>query len=193
MTIFNALHRSARLSLVLLALMVAAAVAAAPAMAEFGLQRFAVAATNENGTPDVQAGSHPYALTSTFLLNLPTQGSDIKDVKLELPPGFVGDPSAVPRCGYQQFVLSAQGGPACPNEAAVGVATVYITTIRREEEDVVIAAPSPVYNLVAPTGVAAEFGFLVAGKTPVFLDTSVRTGSDYGLTTTLPNISQAVL
>src|SRR3984885_12692726 len=88
MTIFNALHRSARLSLVLLALMVAGGVAAAPAMAEFGLQRFALAATNENGTPDVQAGSHPYALTSTFLLNLPTNGNDIKDVKLELPPGL---------------------------------------------------------------------------------------------------------
>src|ERR1700733_8496275 len=189
MTIFNALHRSARLSLVLLAMVVAGGVAAAPAMAEFGLQRFAVAATNENGTPDRQAGSHPYALTSTFLLNLPTQGSDIKDVKLELPPGFVGDPNAVPRCSYQRFV-----NQACPNETAVGISTVYITTTRQEEEgDQLDAATSAVYNLVAPTGVAAEFGFIVAQKTPVFLDTSVRTGTDYGLTTTLPNISQAVL
>ena len=50
----------------------------------------------------------------------------------------------------------------------------------------------PVYNLVAPTGTAAEFGFIVAGNTPVFLDSSVRTGTDYGVNITVPNISQAV-
>ncbi len=49
------------------------------------------------------------------------------------------------------------------------------------------------YNLVPPTGVAAEFGFIVAGHTPVFLDASVRTGGDYGLTTSVSELSQAVL
>ena len=33
--------------------------AATPAMAEFGLEKFAISARNQNGTPDVQAGSHP--------------------------------------------------------------------------------------------------------------------------------------
>ncbi|MGA2163073.1 MAG: hypothetical protein ABSH36_01235 [Solirubrobacteraceae bacterium] len=43
-----------------------------------------------------------------------------------------------------------------------------------------------------PTGVAAEFGFIVAGSTPVFLDASVRTGGDYGLTITASDIDQGV-
>ena len=40
-------------------------------MAEFGLERLAISARNQNGTPDVQAGSHPYALNTTFLLHEP--------------------------------------------------------------------------------------------------------------------------
>jgi hypothetical protein len=158
---------------------------AAPAMAEYGLQRFAISATNENGTPDLQAGSHPYALTNTFVLNLPAEGN-LKDVRLELPPGFVGDPNATPHCSYQTFIKQE-----CSNEAVIGVSTTYITTVGAATK--VIPTADPVYNLVPPAGVAAEFGFIVDGKTPVFLDTSVRTGADYGLNTTVSNISEAVL
>ncbi len=50
-------------------LLVALTFATAPALsAEFGLQKFALSALNQNGTPDVQAGSHPYSLTNTFVL-----------------------------------------------------------------------------------------------------------------------------
>ena len=56
-------------------------VLASPAMAEFGLQRFALSARNQNGTPDIQAGSHPWALTNTFVLNLPVEEARLRDVK----------------------------------------------------------------------------------------------------------------
>jgi hypothetical protein len=172
------------------ALIAALAVAVAPAMAEFGVKKFAVSARNENGTPDVQAGSHPYALTSTFVLN-PVQG-DVKDVKLELPPGFVGDPNATPKCSFTEFAKAEKTEPSCPNDTAVGVATAYLTEARTEGSEVTPTS-APVYNLVPPHGVAAEFGFIIAKVTPVLLTTSVRTGSDYGLTSTVPDINQAVL
>jgi hypothetical protein len=173
------------------------AVAAAPAMAEFGLQKFAISARNQDGTPDAQAGSHPYALTNTFVLKTPSQG-DLRDVKLELPPGFVGDPNATPKCSYQAFIKVSQilvngkenNVSECSNETAVGVSTTYDTEIGSTN---FVATTDPVYNLVPPAGVAAEFGFIVAGKTPVFVDTSVRTGTDYGLTTNVSEISQAIL
>jgi hypothetical protein len=195
------MHMSLKFPLAFLtSLVVGLVVAAVPAMAEFGLQAFAVSARNQNGTPDVQAGSHPYALTNTFVLNVnpgvggfdgrrrrtdvPAEG-DLRDVRLELPPGFVGDPNATPHCSYQKFIHKE-----CPNETAVGISTTYVTESGISE---FTPTTDPVYNLVPPTGVAAEFGYLAAGVAPVFLDTSVRTGSDYGLTTTVSEISQAVL
>ncbi len=167
----------------IVALLVAVAVTAAPAMAEFGLQRFAFSARNQDGTPDVQAGSHPYALTTTFVLNLPNRGN-LKDVKLEMPPGFVGNPDATPRCSYQAFVNNK-----CPNETVVGVSAAYLD----EESNEIFPTENPVYNVVPPRGVAAEFGFIVIGDIPVFLQAGVRTGSDYGLNVTVPNLGQSVL
>ncbi len=169
------------------------------AMASFSLERVAVAATNQNGSPDVQAGSHPYALTTTFVLNKPklTQSGyfpaegNLKDVGLELPPGFVGDPEATPKCSYQAFMSSE-----CANGTAVGISDIYITQPHRSEpsqvEPIVKGLPSAVYNLEPPTGVAAEFGFYVLKGTPVYLNVSVRTGGDYGLTVRSPDASQIV-
>jgi hypothetical protein len=174
---------------VLASLLLTLAVAATPAMAEFGLERFALSARNQDGSPDVQAGSHPYALTNTFIINQSAiDGHDLRDLRLELPPGFVGDPNAVPHCSYQLFVTQK-----CPNETAIGISSSYLTLVNHKGSISVFPTSDPVYNLVPPTGVAAEFGFIVAKVSAVFLDTSVRTGTDYGLDTNVPDISQAAL
>ncbi len=180
----------------LVAVVLGVLVFATPALGEFGLQRLAVSARNANGTPDVQAGSHPYAVTGTFVLSQEGGGGgNLKDAKLELPPGFVGDPNATPQCTYQLFIRALKAyaekgvGGGCPNESAVGLATAYVTIAGTEELD---ATTAPVYNMVPPKGVAAEFGFLVLHTTPVFLQVSVRTGGDYGVTLSTPDISQAV-
>jgi hypothetical protein len=171
------------------------AFAATPALAELRLEKFAIGAQNgegQSGTPDVQAGSHPYALTNTFLLNKPgPENGYMKDLALQLPPGFVGDPNATPKCTYQEFIKGLNRGAAtCSNETAVGVSTTFIGVLGQED---VTPTSDPVYNLAPPAGVAAEFGFIVAHNTPIFIDTSVRTGSDYGLTTTVSDIPEAVL
>src|ERR1700723_1567478 len=113
------------LSKLVFAVLFASLLFAAPAMAEFGLERMAISARNQNGTPDVQAGSHPYSLNTTFLLHEPgpaTGQGDLKDVRVELPPGFVGDPTATPRCGYQEFIdTPARETGDCSDETAVGL------------------------------------------------------------------------
>jgi hypothetical protein len=185
------------LSKLIFAVLFASLLFAAPAMAEYGIQRFAVSARNQDGTPDVQAGSHPFALNTTFVLNLPSQG-DLKDVKLELPPGFVGNPNATPHCSYQTFIQGTIKGRnfTCPSETAIGIASTYLTTREshgNQNATTPYVVSTPVYNLVPPPGVAAEFGYIVAQSTPVFLGTGVRTGADYGLTTTVSDINQAVV
>jgi len=162
-------------------------------MAELKLERFAIGAQNENGTQDVQAGSHPYALTNTFVLSGAGPEDNLRNVRLELPPGFVGDPTATPRCTYQDFSQSIPRGSTktCSNEAAIGLATTYV--IKAEHPTILFPTTSPVYNLVPPPGVAAEFGYVVLHTTAILLQTSVRTGTDYGLTTNVPNINQAVV
>ncbi len=180
------------LPLVLLVLSVSLLCAATPALGELSVEKFAISARNQDGTPDVQAGSHPYALTNTFVLNDSGPNNTLKDVKLQLPPGFVGDPNATPRCSYQEFIRQvAGGGGSCPSDTAVGITTTYV--IKAAHPGMVSPTSSPVYNLVPPPGVAAEFGFVVLETTPVLLQTSVRTGTDYGLTTSVPDINQAVV
>ena len=159
------------------------------AIAAFGLQKLAVSVRNQDGSVDVQAGSHPYSLTTTFVLE-PGEG-DLKDARLELPPGLIGNPDATPRCTYQEFAKAEQDEPSCENATAVGVATTYLYGEAGPEN----AQPftEPVYNLVPSKGVAAEFGFVAAKDTPVLLASSVRTGTDYGLTTAVSDVNQAAL
>jgi hypothetical protein len=110
-----------------LLVILAALVFAAPAMAEFGISKFAFSARNQNGTPDVQAGSHPYALNTTIVLSEPgpTTGN-LKDVTVQLPPGLVGNPNATPKCTYQEFIRGLSGGGGrCPSETAIGLASFY--------------------------------------------------------------------
>ena len=173
---------------------------ATPAMATFEVTHVAVDAVNQNGSPDVQAGSHPYSITTTFTLNplpynketlrqLPAGQGSLKEVTLKLPPGFVGDPNAIPKCKYIEFI----DGGDCPAETAIGVDTVYLHNNRENHgvESEILSVQSSVFNMEPSPGEPAEFAFMVRKTVPVFLDASVRTGEDYGITIHVPGVSQA--
>jgi hypothetical protein len=143
--------------------------------------------TNADGTNDTQAGSHPYELTIAYAMNSTAYGyaneftshGETANLVVNLPPGIIGNPTAVPRCTRRQFDGEKVGdeGSGCPADTQVGVDTARPQGLE---------ASFKVYNLVPPLGVAAQFGFLYAGI-PVFLDAGVRSGgptalsSDYGI------------
>jgi uncharacterized repeat protein (TIGR01451 family) len=154
-----------------------------PHQAPFGLQRVDAWFSNANGTLDTQAGSHPYEATFSYALNTRLTGEgrallsgESRDVEVLLPPGFVGDPTAVPECSRLEF-----NEQRCPSDTEIGN-----TAINLEFPPV---STLPVYNLVPPPGVPASFGFTVFGIFEL-LDSEVRSGSDYGITTLANDIPQ---
>ena len=152
----------------------------------FGIDQFAFATANLAGEPDVQAGDHPYGVTATTSFNTvfttekgaeSTQAHHVpqeaKDVAVELPLGFVGDPLATERCPevdmtYQTGV-SESGHTACPADSIVG--EVWLTL---KAGTGFSFGPYPVYNVVPEYGYPAELSFNVAGfGQPTFVFASV--------------------
>jgi hypothetical protein len=145
---------------------------------------------NANGTVDTQAGSHPYSFTASFDLNTDTTygtlgepilrpaGGQVRDVLFNLPPGIVGNPTAVPQCTSQQF-----DDEQCPVDTQLGVDSFDALGGARFADHLT----APVYNLVPPPGVPAEFAFNAFGRI-VFLKAAVRSGGDYGLSAHADNL-----
>jgi hypothetical protein len=146
----------------------------APTTAEavFEIKSLSAAAVNEDGTAALQAGSHPYVYTVSFDLNTDSDGVEqrLRNLIIDLPPGFVGNPLAVPRCSGSAF---EGAGPRCPGNTQVGVVSVRTFGVPIPRV--------PVYNLVPPLGVPASIGFSLFG-TNSFQEASIRTGRDYGAT-----------
>ena len=149
---------------------------------KFGLGHVSAWFSESDGEFDTRAGTHPYGFTFNFNLNeqvgLPA-GGELRDLTLNLPPGIVGDPQAVERCGRERF-----NAEICQGGAQIGTDTAELGTGGRP-----ITFTFPVYNLVPKPGSPAEFGFMLAGV-HVFLDASVRSDGDYGITEHANNLPQ---
>src|ERR1700704_141639 len=176
---------------------------AGTAFGSFGFKDFAYTAINKDGSAATQAGSHPWALTTSFDLNgamnlagEPIPDGDVKDTDVDTPLGLVGNPSSIPKCSIQRFTTPPRekenlppgsgfyfSGATCPNNSQVGVAAVTLTEGGLEYIGV--------YNLEPPPGVPAEFGFNYIGE-PVLLTASVRNDGSYGLTIHARDISQTL-
>ncbi len=162
----------------------------------FGVTSYEVRPEEASGEADRQAGSHPFQLTTTLTFNETLEGTPValpKDLRFKLPPGLIGNPQPFPRCQIGQFLAER-----CPTSTVVGVARVDVKislgNIRLHEGGgsltEVVPFSSPLFNLEPEVGEPARFGFVVNHEVPVMLDTSVRTGGDYGVTVTVRNISQ---
>ncbi|HUN78646.1 MAG TPA: hypothetical protein VMU32_06995 [Solirubrobacteraceae bacterium] len=163
----------------------------------FGFEGWRVWASNANGTLDTQAGSHPYEVTFAYKLNNyynesfsfgwspsgnGTERSPLqtKNIEVRLPPGFAGEPNAIPRCTRQQLDAAE-----CPAGSQLGLLTVIALGG--------LQFVSPIYNMVPPTGYPDEIGYIYGSygeQVETRFDTTVRSGSDYGLTTHVFNVPE---
>ncbi len=160
----------------------------------FGFTKTEAWFSNANGTLDTQAGSHPYSFSYLFDLNTepdpeepeaafqPGGGQELRNAVVNLPPGLVGNPTAVPQCTRELF---DEASPACAASTQVGYDSPTILRGR-------LTFSVPVYNLVPPPGTTAELGFDVLGI-PVFLDIVVRSGGNYGITAHVYHLPQTII
>jgi uncharacterized repeat protein (TIGR01451 family) len=166
----------------------------------FGISAFdAPVSADAAGSLFTQAGGHPYAQTTTVNFNTyespePLKGDltpveATKDVEVQLPPGFVGDPHGVGQCTLAQ--LSHSSGqlpePSCPVSSQVGTTIVRSNSLAFHT----LFGPIPVFNMQPPSNAPARLGFNVSGVV-VVVDVTVRSGGDYGLTAHASNISEAL-
>jgi hypothetical protein len=171
----------------------------------FGVESFSLDIEEDGGAGDVQAGSHPFQMTTSLALN---QGADSvpvseltkpevepvalpKDVITGLPVGLLGDPTSVPACSLGRFLKNENGEDQCPAQTAVGVASV---TANIKSGLKMSTFTVPLFNLERGFGEPARLGFFIPeGNLPVVLDPVIRSGpgGDYGVDIDARNLSQA--
>ncbi len=155
----------------------------------FGIANYELAPLNEDGTPATQAGAHPFQLTTTLALNQSPERYPValpKDLRFNLPPGLIGNPNATTQCTMTDFFALVEETNLCPVSSVVGVATV----VAHEPLAHVVRKTVPVFNLVPSQGEPARFGLEVIGKIPIVIDTSVRSGQDYGVVVSVKDASE---
>jgi hypothetical protein len=161
--------------------------------APFSVQKYELKPEEEGGVPAAQAGSHPFQLTTSFTLTETAAEEGValpKNLKFNLPAGLIGNPTVIPTCSQLDFSTIVPG-PAnlCGPESAVGIAEVTIN-----EPLVYPIGPAtetvPVFNLEPGPGEPARLG-LEVDRVAEVIDTSVRTGSDYGVVVTAKTTSQS--
>lgn len=161
----------------------------------FGVEgeSYGLSAEEEGGLPAVQAGGHPFQLTTSFVLNNTGSGTlqpaQPRNQIFRLPAGLVGDAQATPQCTVALFDTLTSNGDGCPADTAIGVAVVWLSgqvgAAGAEVDDAV-----PVFNLVPGFGEPARFGIFPGA--PVVIDTSLRSGGDYGVVASVHNITEGI-
>jgi hypothetical protein len=176
------------------------------ALAAFGLRAgaegFSASAREEDGSVDHRAGSHPYQVTTTINLNLagessgepgvPFSDGDLRELRLDLPPGLIENPATVARCSLDQFHTprtspheESASGESCPEESQIGVATVTSSH-----------AGGPrtfgIFNIEPPPGAPSEIGLNPYGSPIVFVAEVHQAGGEYQISERAQNIPQQV-
>ncbi len=171
--------------------------------AEAGVEAFWAGAFDENGQPATQAGSHPARAIAMFFFNSefregvgstdqPFQGvaatgvvpvGDARQIDLDLPVGFVGNPMVTMRCPQTK-------PDRCSNDALVGQIFPQILGFT---EDVGVGysgfgSQGHLFNTEPATGHPAQLT-LTYQTTRASVMASLRP-DDYGVTAISPNIPQ---
>jgi hypothetical protein len=151
---------------------------------EPGIQAFWAGAFEADGQPSTQAGGHPASAVTDFQVNTVRAPSgeivpagDLKNVVVDLPPGFLGDPLVTPRCPQNSLTAppSVEEGPICGNQHVVGSFGPVIESFGHVPLGLV-----RIFNDQPAAGAAAEFSTKVQFPNQSLIG-SVRSSNDFGV------------
>lgn len=170
-----------------LLIMTSPAVSAQADSTEYGIK---TAAASESTN---QAGTHP-DFTVDFELN--TEAGDVlpettREISIELPPGLLGNPNAVPKCSAAQLVgtdtLDKTNKTGCPQDSQVGITEALVSKGFNKQ----LPVNEPIYDMQSPGGnTVARFGF-IADTYPTFINVHLRPG-DYAPIATVEGTASLV-
>jgi hypothetical protein len=157
--------------------------------ASFGVAGAWAGSFEADGSSSTQAGGHPYDSAAYAMVNSVRLGNgaispagDSKNVVVDLPPGFVGNPLAGPRCPQSVVIEPEHGSSAlCNQSETVGNLDPYIGELKET-----LKFSSRLFNDIPPKGSAAEFTTKLG---PPFqsIVANVNSEEDFGVRLTAPN------
>jgi hypothetical protein len=183
----------ARISLTCIFVCVITTLLTSSALAAFGVSKWeagtctsAECTASDTSQFYTQAAGHPPFGVTDFRFN--TSGAEgfeapegnVKEVRVDLPPGLSVNPFATPQCK-----LSELEGSGCPSDTQVGevklTAHLNLVSLLGEPVGATITPPNtPVYNMVPPPGKPLEAAFKVAlFETVVHIVGGIETTGDY--------------
>ncbi len=167
-----------------------------PEPATFGIVpgSFAVDFLKGGGsTPAREAGTHPGLATVAFDFNSVTPdpigypgqkapAGNVRQLEVDLPPGFVGNPTAVAECTPAQLTVAS-----CPASSQVGRVDghLYPAAVGGSYG----AVSLPVFNMSNPRGAVADLAFQQGGN-PIHLRATLDPARGYAVRMTAANINE---
>ncbi len=178
----------------------------------FGVNEFSVEPTAADGTSLLGAGAHPWELTTSIgfpllIFKAEREGhefvpaEEVKDIAVELPLGFTGDPLATAQRCTQTELQETQGPNAngtgaavndCPAGSRVGTLAFLGLSTGGVYSISGGGNMTGIYNMVPEGGHAAEFAFRADGVPVSLYGSVVHTASGYVQRVTTPGLPELV-
>jgi hypothetical protein len=158
-----------------------------------GAAGFDVTATARDGSPEDKAGTHPYRLTTTIALNKAGiyADGDIREIRIDRPPGLIENPTVVGQCRVAQFntprvspFQTSLSGESCPDRSQVGTIEVQSSYGGGQTRTFGL------FNLVPPPGFSALLGAAPFGMPLTFAQRVSSDEGSYQLSLAASEVSQ---
>ena len=162
----------------------------------FGITAFSTKVADPLGADYTQAGGHPHSASGAFELSRRKNGEGsasqvefLKNIVTDLPPGFLGNPRAVPELcsGTDVVAEDLYANPTCPRTSIVGFADLVLGIVKEGA----LSTGWPVYAIAPERGAPAQFVIYLNGvKTLISVTPRLRPSEGYAIRIESPALSK---